>query len=187
MTSSGGQSILLVIGGGVAAYKALELVRLLAKRGIGARAILTRAGAEFVTPLSVGALTGDKVYQDLFDLTDEAFEFALPEVDKTIASLTYGRYLGGFSLVGDGEQGSRVDLEVKYEDPSQESSSMTEMQMSMEAQERFVATLTFTQKLVDEADLSVSLVYANEPEFLGMVDEEVTANFGIKWSRKRQS
>jgi phosphopantothenoylcysteine decarboxylase/phosphopantothenate--cysteine ligase len=64
--------VLLIIGGGIAAYKSLELVRLLAKAGVGARAILTKAGAEFVTPLSVGALTGDKVYQDLFDLTDEA-------------------------------------------------------------------------------------------------------------------
>ncbi len=66
------RSVLLIIGGGVAAYKCLELIRLLAKRGIGARAILTRAGAEFVTPLSVGALTGDKVYTELFDLTAEA-------------------------------------------------------------------------------------------------------------------
>ncbi|MEO0398010.1 MAG: bifunctional phosphopantothenoylcysteine decarboxylase/phosphopantothenate--cysteine ligase CoaBC [Pseudomonadota bacterium] len=72
MTSSDRQSVLLIIGGGVAAYKALELVRLLAKREIATRAILTRAGAEFVTPLSVGALTGEKVFQDLFDLTDEA-------------------------------------------------------------------------------------------------------------------
>jgi phosphopantothenoylcysteine decarboxylase/phosphopantothenate--cysteine ligase len=64
--------ILLVIGGGVAAYKSLELIRELARRGIATRAILTSAGAEFVTPLSVGALSGDKVYADLFDLTDEA-------------------------------------------------------------------------------------------------------------------
>ncbi|MEZ5994442.1 MAG: bifunctional phosphopantothenoylcysteine decarboxylase/phosphopantothenate--cysteine ligase CoaBC [Hyphomonadaceae bacterium] len=64
--------VLLIIGGGIAAYKSLELIRLLAKAGVGARAILTKAGAEFVTPLSVSALTGDKVYQDLFDLTDES-------------------------------------------------------------------------------------------------------------------
>jgi phosphopantothenoylcysteine decarboxylase/phosphopantothenate--cysteine ligase len=67
-----GQRILLIVGGGVAAYKSLELVRELARRGIAARAILTRAGAEFVTPLSLSALTGEKVYQDLFSLTDEA-------------------------------------------------------------------------------------------------------------------
>lgn len=64
--------VLLIIGGGIAAYKSLELIRALAKRGVRTRAILTAAGAHFVTPLSVGALTEDKVYQDLFDLTDEA-------------------------------------------------------------------------------------------------------------------
>ncbi|HEX4636836.1 MAG TPA: bifunctional phosphopantothenoylcysteine decarboxylase/phosphopantothenate--cysteine ligase CoaBC [Rhizomicrobium sp.] len=67
-----GNSILLIIGGGIAAYKSLELVRRLAERGIRTRAILTKAGAEFVTPLSVAALTGEKVYDDLFSLTDEA-------------------------------------------------------------------------------------------------------------------
>jgi len=67
-----GKRILLIIGGGIAAYKALELIRLLARDGIGTRAILTKAGAEFVTPLSVSALSGEKVYQELFDLTDEA-------------------------------------------------------------------------------------------------------------------
>jgi phosphopantothenoylcysteine decarboxylase/phosphopantothenate--cysteine ligase len=64
--------VLLIIGGGIAAYKSLILIRELARRGIRTRAILTKAGAEFVTPLSVGALTEDKVYSELFDLTDEA-------------------------------------------------------------------------------------------------------------------
>jgi phosphopantothenoylcysteine decarboxylase / phosphopantothenate---cysteine ligase len=64
--------VLLIIGGGIAAYKSLELIRLLAKAGVATRAILTEAGAEFVTPLSVGALSGDKVYTDLFDLTSES-------------------------------------------------------------------------------------------------------------------
>ena len=64
--------ILLVISGGIAAYKALELIRLLRKSGASVRAVLTKAGAEFVTPLSVGALTEDKVYTDLWSLTDEA-------------------------------------------------------------------------------------------------------------------
>ncbi|HEY0302945.1 MAG TPA: bifunctional phosphopantothenoylcysteine decarboxylase/phosphopantothenate--cysteine ligase CoaBC [Rhizomicrobium sp.] len=64
--------MLLIIGGGIAAYKSLVLIRLLQKRGIGVRAILTKAGAEFVTPLSVGSLTKEKVYQELFSLTDEA-------------------------------------------------------------------------------------------------------------------
>ena len=67
-----GKSILLIIGGGIAAYKSLELVRRLAERGVRTRAILTKAGAEFVTPLSVAALTGEKVHDDLFSLTDEA-------------------------------------------------------------------------------------------------------------------
>lgn len=65
-------SVLLIIGGGIAAYKSLDLIRRLAERGISSRAILTKAGAEFVTPLSVSALAGEKVFQDLFSLTDEA-------------------------------------------------------------------------------------------------------------------
>ena len=67
-----GKRILLIVSGGIAAYKALELVRRLRARGAGVRAILTRAGAEFVTPLSLSTLTEDKVYGDLFSLTDEA-------------------------------------------------------------------------------------------------------------------
>ncbi len=67
-----GKRVLLIVGGGIAAYKGLELIRQLAKRGIASRAILTNAGSQFVTPLSLGALTGDKVYQELFSLTDEA-------------------------------------------------------------------------------------------------------------------
>jgi phosphopantothenoylcysteine decarboxylase/phosphopantothenate--cysteine ligase len=67
-----GKSILLIIGGGIAAYKSLELVRRLSERGIGSRAILTQAGKEFVTPLSVAALTGEKIYDELFSLTDES-------------------------------------------------------------------------------------------------------------------
>lgn len=65
-------SILLIIGGGIAAYKSLELIRELSKRGIASRAILTRAGSEFITPLSVSSLTGEKCYTELFNLTDEA-------------------------------------------------------------------------------------------------------------------
>ncbi len=67
-----GKRILLVISGGIAAYKSLELIRLLRKSGASVRAVLTKAGAEFVTALSVGALTEDKVYTDLWSLTDEA-------------------------------------------------------------------------------------------------------------------
>ena len=64
--------ILLIVGGGIAAYKALELTRLLRKAGVAVRPILTRAGAEFVTPLSLASLAEDKVYSELFSLTDEA-------------------------------------------------------------------------------------------------------------------
>ena len=64
--------ILLIVGGGIAAYKALELTRLLRKAGVGVRPILTSAGAQFVTPLSLAALSEDKVYSELFSLTDEA-------------------------------------------------------------------------------------------------------------------
>lgn len=64
--------ILLIIGGGIAAYKSLDLIRQLRKRGAWVTPILTNAGGEFVTPLSVSALAGEKVYRDLFDLTDEA-------------------------------------------------------------------------------------------------------------------
>jgi len=68
----GEKRILLIVGGGIAAYKALELTRLARKAGLAVRPILTRAGAEFVTPLSLAALAEDKVYSELFSLTDEA-------------------------------------------------------------------------------------------------------------------
>ena len=64
--------ILLIISGGIAAYKCLELIRLLRKSGAAVTPVLTRSATEFVTPLSVSALAGEKVYTDLFDLTDEA-------------------------------------------------------------------------------------------------------------------
>ena len=63
--------ILLVIGGGIAAYKVIELIRRLRERGARVRAVMTEAAKQFVTPLSVGALTEDRVYSDLFDLTAE--------------------------------------------------------------------------------------------------------------------
>jgi len=64
--------ILLIVGGGIAAYKVLELIRRGRERGLGFRCILTRAGAQFVTPLSVASLAEEKVYDELFSLTDEA-------------------------------------------------------------------------------------------------------------------
>ncbi|ASM70902.1 MULTISPECIES: bifunctional phosphopantothenoylcysteine decarboxylase/phosphopantothenate--cysteine ligase CoaBC [Roseobacteraceae] len=67
-----GKRILLIIGGGIAAFKSLDLIRRLRERGAVVTPVLTQAGSEFVTPLSVSALAGAKVYRDLFDLTDEA-------------------------------------------------------------------------------------------------------------------
>ncbi len=67
-----GKHILLIVGGGIAAFKALDLVRRLRERGARVTPVLTNAGSEFVTPLSLSALSATKVYQDLFDLTDEA-------------------------------------------------------------------------------------------------------------------
>ncbi len=67
-----GQRILLVIGGGIAAYKSLDLIRKLRARGATVTPVLTAAAEEFVTALSVASLAGEKVYRALFDLTDEA-------------------------------------------------------------------------------------------------------------------
>ena len=64
--------ILLIIGGGISAYKVLDLIRKIRDAGSAVTPVMTRAAAEFVTPLSVAALAGEKVYQELFDLTDEA-------------------------------------------------------------------------------------------------------------------
>ncbi|MES3093825.1 bifunctional phosphopantothenoylcysteine decarboxylase/phosphopantothenate--cysteine ligase CoaBC [Sphingomonas aerolata] len=64
--------ILLIVGGGIAAYKASELVRLLRKRGHAVRCVLTEAGQHFVTPMTLAALSEDKVYTTLWDLKDEA-------------------------------------------------------------------------------------------------------------------
>lgn len=67
-----GKTVLLIIGGGIAAYKSLELIRRLKERGAAVRVILTHAATQFVTPLSVASLSGEKVFQDLFSLTDES-------------------------------------------------------------------------------------------------------------------
>ena len=71
MTADSRKTILLIIGGGIAAYKCLELIRLLAGKGVTVRTIMTKAAEEFVTPLSVASLTGQKVHTALFSLTDE--------------------------------------------------------------------------------------------------------------------
>ena len=63
--------ILLVIGGGIAAYKSLDLIRRLRERGAGVRVVMTEGACRFVTPMAAGALAGDKVFTDLFDRDDE--------------------------------------------------------------------------------------------------------------------
>jgi phosphopantothenoylcysteine decarboxylase / phosphopantothenate---cysteine ligase len=67
-----GKRILLVVAGGIAAFKSLELIRRLRERGAAVRCVLTDAGAKFVTPLSLQALSEDRVYSDMFSLTDES-------------------------------------------------------------------------------------------------------------------
>ena len=67
-----GRRLLLIISGGIAAYKSLDLIRRLKERGASVRAVMTKAAHEFVTPLSVGSLTEEKVYSELWSLTDEA-------------------------------------------------------------------------------------------------------------------
>jgi len=66
-----GKKILLVVSGGIAAYKTPDLVRRLRQRGAGVRCVLTKGGAQFVTPLALGAVSEDTVYQEIFSLTDE--------------------------------------------------------------------------------------------------------------------
>ena len=66
------KKILLIIGGGIAAFRSLDLMRRLRERGASVTPVLTPAAEHFVTPLSVSALAASKVYRDLFDLTDEA-------------------------------------------------------------------------------------------------------------------
>ncbi|WP_440924390.1 bifunctional phosphopantothenoylcysteine decarboxylase/phosphopantothenate--cysteine ligase CoaBC [Candidatus Pelagibacter sp.] len=72
MINLNNKKILLIICGGIAAYKSLELIRLLKKDGVSIKTILTKSGAEFVTPLSISSLSQSKVYQDLFSIENEA-------------------------------------------------------------------------------------------------------------------
>ena len=72
MNNLNNKKILLIICGGIAAYKSLEIIRLLKKSGVIIKTILTKSGAEFVTPLSITSLSQSKVYQDLFSIEDES-------------------------------------------------------------------------------------------------------------------
>ena len=71
-TLTGRKRVLLVVGGGIAAYKALEVARRLQDHHVSVTGVMTRSACEFITPLSLSALTGEKVYNELFSLTDEA-------------------------------------------------------------------------------------------------------------------
>ena len=66
------KKILIIVGGGISAYKALDLIRLLKKNNFEIKTVLTKSGSKFVTPLSITALSGGKVYEDLFDTDNEA-------------------------------------------------------------------------------------------------------------------
>lgn len=72
MPTIAGKKLLLIVSGGIAAYKCLETIRRLNERGMRTRAILTRAGSRFITPLSLAAISGERVFEDLFSLTDES-------------------------------------------------------------------------------------------------------------------
>ncbi len=71
MSALAGRRVVLIVGGGIAAYKCLDLIRRLRERGAGVVPVMTRAAAEFVTPLSVGALSASRVYGELFHREDE--------------------------------------------------------------------------------------------------------------------
>jgi phosphopantothenoylcysteine decarboxylase/phosphopantothenate--cysteine ligase len=71
MEPGSAKRVLLIVGGGIAAYKALELVRLFRRAGVSVRTVLTKSATEFVTPLSIGTLSEDRVFTELFSLTDE--------------------------------------------------------------------------------------------------------------------
>ena len=66
------KKILLIIGGGISAYKALDLIRMLRKNDVEIKTILTKSGREFVTPLSIASLTSNKVFEDIFNVNNES-------------------------------------------------------------------------------------------------------------------
>ena len=97
------KKILIIVGGGISAYKALDLVRLLKKNNYELKTVLTKSGKEFVTPLSLISLTGGKVYEDIFDKTNEAeidhislsrwadLILVIPTTANFISKLSYGK------------------------------------------------------------------------------------------------
>lgn len=115
-----------------------------------------------------------------FILPEDDFEYSLDRTEKRTGSLTYGRYLPGVRLPNllqptaagaPPEDVARFDLEASYDDVTGDPMR----------QSRFTATATLSQKMTDGTVLSISAVYANKPEYLGEVDEELSARFGLKW------
>lgn len=102
-----GRRVLLIIGGGIAAYKALELIRRLQDRGAIVVPVITKSGQEFVTPLTVSALAGNKAYLDLFDLTDEA-EMGHIELSRSVDIIVVAP--GTADLMAKMAQGLGTDL-----------------------------------------------------------------------------
>lgn len=118
-----------------------------------------------------------------FELPADQFVFAQPGAEKLVGSLTYGCYFPSFQffdqILPDGmrggaspNQGTRVDLEARYESPVEDAGVL---------EDRLVATLTFTQGMTENTGMSFGIVYANRPEFLGDVDDKLSANIGLRW------
>jgi hypothetical protein len=122
--------------------------------------------------LTITAEVGETSDLD-FALPDDNFVFHLDEIRKQTASLVYGQYL---SLDKEGNQDARLDIEAKYEDVSGDPLR----------NERFVSTATITQKLPTNLSASVTLVYANKPEYRGDVDEELSARVGLRFKMDPQ-
>jgi len=118
-----------------------------------------------------------------FELPADQFVFDRPGAEKLVGSLTYGCYFPNFQFFNQilpagmrtgasVNQGTRVDLEARYESPVEDAGVL---------EDRLVATLTFTQGMTLNTGMSFGLVYANRPEFLGEVDEKLSANIGLRW------
>lgn len=121
-----------------------------------------------------------------FASPDGAFTYALARSEKVSGLLTYGRYFKSFQLPNllalspagsDAEPSgnARIDVEARYDDVSGDPTR----------QSRLTATATISQKMSDNTVLSLSAVWAEKPEYLGEVDEEVSARFGLKWQRDK--
>jgi len=80
------KKVLLIIGGGISSYKSLDLIRILKKNNVDIKTVLTKSGKEFVTPLSITSLTGEKVYENLFDASSENITFGPTAPNTTLTA-----------------------------------------------------------------------------------------------------